>query len=277
MNTKNLLVLVSGGRSSGFMARHIQTSDNYKSFNKVYCFCNTGQERQETIDFLQNMAHYWKLPLVCIEGKYSSKKGVGVKHRIVDFNTLDMDNNVFRGAIMQLNKHKWTGVPNQAVPYCSDYLKSRVAHSFSKEVFGTTSYIKALGYRKEDMPKRITYKELEHYKDTKIAPLLTDFKLPIGNIELNTWWSKQPFKLELHSKLGNCELCWKKSKKNLIEAIQFGVRSIPFYREMEKKYGNRFFREHQSIDDLVKLAEASVQLNIFDTNNTIEDKCVCNF
>lgn len=50
---KNLLINVSGGRSSAMMARHIQTSEKYKDYQKLYVFCNTGLERPETIQLLK--------------------------------------------------------------------------------------------------------------------------------------------------------------------------------------------------------------------------------
>lgn len=273
---KYLLVNVSGGRSSARMARHIQTSKKYAGYEKLYAFCNTGQEREETIEFLRAMVYYWKLPLVLLEGVYSDIDGVGVKHKIVDFDNLSMNSEPFTGAIMQLNKNKWTGVPNQATPYCSDYLKTRVSHSFAREIFGTTKYIKAIGYRVEDMPKRITLAELKEDKK-RIAPLLTDFKKPLGQIELNNWFNKQPFKLQLHGKYGNCKLCWKKSDLNLIESLQFGVdeNTINWYRHNEQEYGDMFFRNNLSIEDLIKIAESGTQLSLLDDTNG--DKCVCNF
>lgn len=275
---KNLLILVSGGRSSAMMARHIQISEKYKDFEKLYVFCNTGQERPETIDFLKNIMKYWDIPLNIIEGVYSDEKGVGVKSRLVNFDNMDMKGEVYSNAIKHLNKNKWTGVPNSATPYCSGYLKSRVSHHFTKNVFGT-KYIKALGYRKEDMPKRITLFELKEDK-SRIAPLLTDFEKPISQIELNTFFAKEPFKLKIHSKFGNCELCWKKSDKNLIEAIQFGTRFIDWHIKEEKKYGNMFFRNNLSITDLVKIASSGTQTKLFefdDFENEIDDGCVCNF
>ena len=72
---KNLTVLVSGGRSSAMMARHIQTSEKYAEYNKVYCFCNTGQERPETIKFLQEIVKHWGIKLWLLEGVYSKKNG----------------------------------------------------------------------------------------------------------------------------------------------------------------------------------------------------------
>jgi len=256
---ENLLITVSGGRSSARMARHIQTSPKYKDYNKLYVFCNTGHERPETIDFLKNIVNVWGIPLNIIEGVYSNEKGVGVRHRIVDFDTLDMEGRVFSECIDELQKIKWTGVPNMAVPYCSDRLKVRPAHHFAKTIFETTKYIKAVGYRKEDLYTRTSLTEIKAKKNI-IAPLVFDFHPQIGNIELNEFYDAQPFKLEIHNKLGNCELCWKKSDQNLIEIIQHGTRFVDWHINEENKHGNTFFRGDRSIKELVKLAESGEQL-----------------
>ncbi|BFM41674.1 hypothetical protein CFS9_03150 [Flavobacterium sp. CFS9] len=271
---KYLAVLVSGGRSSARMARHIQTDPKYEEYEKLYVFCNTGQERPETIQFLKDMVYHWNIPLNIIEGVYSLEKGCGVKSKLVDFDTMDMKGRVFSEMIAHVNKNKWVGVPNQAVPYCSDYLKTRVSHHFSKLIFGTTKYVKALGYRKEDMPKRITFAELKEDK-TRIAPNLTDFETPIGNLELNVFFDNEPFKLGIHSKLGNCELCNKKSDLNLIESIKYGTRFIDWHVNEEEIYGNMFFRGNLSIMDLVNMANSGTQLKMFSSSGG--DGCVCNF
>ena len=274
MEIKKLLVTVSGGRSSAMMARHIQTSEKYSNYDKIYVFCNTGQERTETIDFLKNIVKYWGIDLKIIEGVYSNTIGIGVKSKEVTFKTMDMSGRVFSEAIKHLNKNQWVGVPNINVPYCSEYLKTRVAHDYAKKYFETTKYIKALGFRAEDMPKRITLYELAEDKK-RIAPLLTDFKQPINQLDLNVFFDKQPFKLLLHSSLGNCELCWKKSDANLIQAIQYGTRFIDWHKEHEEKYNNMFFRGNKSITELVKMAESGTQLSMFDDTNG--DGCVCSF
>lgn len=274
MESNKLIILVSGGRSSAMMARHIQTSIKYNKYEKLYVFCNTGMERPQTIQFLKDMVTYWQLPLNLIEGVYSNKAGIGVKHKVVDFDTLDMDGKVFSEAIEQMNKHKWTGVPNPATPYCSEYLKVRVSHSFCKDVFKTTKYIKAIGYRWEDVPKRITFAELALEPD-RIAPLLTDFEKPVNKYDLTNYFLQQPFKLNLHSSLGNCELCWKKSEKGLIQSIRYGTRFIDWHINEENKYNNKFFRNDLSITDFVKMAENDQQLSLFDDN--VKDGCVCNF
>ncbi len=269
----NLMVTVSGGRSSAMMARHIQTSEKYKDFNKVYVFCNTGMEREETINFLKNIEKHWKIPLIKIEGVYSKNLGTGVSYKIVDWHELDMNAKTFSNANMHKSKGEFKGMPNSAAPYCSDMLKTQPAKKLCDKIFGVNNYVKAIGFRSEDMPKRITFAEIKEDKK-RIFPLLTDFELPISQLDLNKYWNKQPFKLELHGKFGNCELCWKKSDNNLIDNIIYGTRFIEWYQKEEKKYNNTSFRNHKSIDDFVKLAQLPRTPEI---DFGEDDKCVCNF
>lgn len=270
---KNLMVTVSGGRSSAMMARHIQTSEKYKDFEKIYVFANTGQERIETIDFLKNIVKYWKIDLHIVEAVGCSEMGVGINYKLVDFDTLSMNSEPFEEVIMHKNKGIFEGLPNQESPYCSENLKTIPCKKFCDEIFGVNNYVKAIGYRKEDMPRRITFAEAKEDK-TRIFPLLTDFETPIGNMGLNRWWDKQPFKLGIHGKYGNCELCWKKSKNTLIDNIRYGTRTIEWWQKMEDKYGNTSFRERLSIDDLVRMSRLPFTPEI---NFDKEDSCVCSF
>lgn len=250
---KNLMVTVSGGRSSALMARHIQTSELYADYEKVYVFANTGMERPETIDFLKKIESVWGIDLVKIEGVFSPVMNVGVRHRVVDWDGLDMEAKVFEGCVMHLNKGDFSGLPFSGAPYCSPYMKTMPCESFANEVFGKGNYKKAIGYRAEDMPKRITWADVKH-DDFRIFPLLTDFEYPVDQRFLSEWWACQEFRLGISGRYGNCELCWKKSNNNLAEVIQRGTRFVDWYRRMEREYGNTSFRGGMSIDDLVKMA-----------------------
>lgn len=273
-SASNLMVTVSGGRSSVMMARHIQTSKKYRDFEKIFVFANTGQERIETIDFLKNIVKHWKIDLNIVEAIGSDIMGVGINYKLVDFDTLSMNSEPFEAVIRHKNKGIFDGLPNSESPYCSENMKTIPCKKFCDEIFGVNNYQKAIGYRKEDMPRRITFAEAKIDK-TRIFPLLTDFYVPIDNLELNRWWNKQPFKLGIHGKLGNCELCWKKSKNTLIDNIRYGTRTIEWWQNMENQYNNTAYRGRLSINDLVKLAEQpftpEIQFPIED------DSCVCSF
>lgn len=278
---ENLVINVSGGRSSAMMAYHIHTSDRYKNYNKLYLFCNTGQERNETFNFLFNIVDVWGIDIHFIEGVYSNEKGIGVKARKVDRKNLDTNSEVFAECIKHLQKNKWTGVPNQATPYCSEYLKVRPAHYYAKNYFGSTRYVKAIGFRKEDMPKRISWAEIKA-DNTRIFPLLTDFEKPISQYDLNSFFENQPFKLEIHSNLGNCRYCWKKSNNLLINTIREDIsqnkfETIEWYRKQEKIHNDKFFRNMLSIDDLIKTASLPVTGSLDFKDDEFSMQCVCNF
>lgn len=271
----NLLVTVSGGRSSAMMARHIQTSEKYSEYNKIYVFANTGMERPETIDFLKNIEKYWGIDLVKVEGVFPLKLGEGVTHKIVDWDNLDMKALPFEQCVEKYNLGNFEGLPDITSPYCSGRLKTMPCDSIAKEIFGK-EFIKVVGFRKEDMPKRISWAEIREDK-RRIFPLLTDFGNAISQFDLNVWWEKQPFKLEIHGKYGNCDLCWKKSLPNLLDNIRKGSPHIEWWRKMEKKYGNTSFIKHLSIDDLVRMAQEPFthELNFDEEEGDIQ--CVCNF
>jgi hypothetical protein len=272
---KNLMVTVSGGRSSAMVARHVQTSEKYQEYNKLYVFANTGQERPETIDFLKNIVKHWGIELNIVEGVYSEIMGVGVSFKLVDFETMSMNSEPFTGAVMHYNKGEYDGLPFSKAPYCSRAMKTDPCKKFADSIFGVNNYVKSIGFRKEDMPKRITFAEAKEDQD-RIFPLLTDFDVVIGNIELNRWWNKQPFKLEIHGNLGNCELCWKKPNNVLLDNIRYGARTIDWWRKMEKKYRNTSFREGNSIDDLIKISKLPTTLKM-NFEEIQEDGCVCSF
>lgn len=268
------MVTVSGGRSSAMMARHIQTSEKYKDFDKVYIFANTGQERLETIYFLKNIVKHWGIDLKIVEAIGSDIMGVGINYKLVDFDSLSMDSEPFEAVVRHKNKGIFDGLPNQESPYCSEGLKTIPCKKLCDEIFGVNNYVKAIGYRLEDMPRRITFAEAKEDK-SRIFPLLTDFEAPVGNLELNRWWNKQPFKLSIHGKLGNCELCWKKSDKTLIDNIRYGSGSVEWWQKKEIEYGNTAFRGRKSINDLIKMSQQPFTPELaFDTEI---DGCVCNF
>lgn len=271
----NYLVLVSGGRSSAKVAYIMENSPVYKNKNKLYVFANTGMERPETIEFLKEIVKNWKIKLNIVQGVYSTELGTGVSYELVDFDTLDMNAVTFSKMIEHKTKGIYDDLPNISSPYCSDSLKTQPCKKFADKIFGVNNYIKVLGYRKEDMPKRITLHELKQDKN-RIAPLLTDFEYPLGISDLDRFWNEQNFKLKINTKLGNCELCWKKSDNVLIENIVYGTRFVDWMLNEEKKYNSTFLRGRRSIEELVKLSLLPQTGSLFPLEDGY-DSCICNF
>lgn len=275
---KNILVAVSGGRSSAFMAHHIHTNTKYADCKKLYAFANTGMEHPKTIEFLQNIEKHWCIDIVKVEGVYSDIMNIGVGYKIVDYDNLDMDSTPFSGAIMHMNKGEFSGLPHKDAPYCSDRLKTRPCEKLANDVFGVGNYVKAIGYRKEDMPRRITWPEIKA-DQKRIFPLFTDFEAPISLYDLDVFFRGQPFKLDIPKHLGNCVLCWKKSDDNLAKALadESGKKFIEWWANMEKTYGNVSFRNNRSIFDLVKMANLKNKQTSLDLFSNEDESCSCSF
>ena len=93
---KELLVCTfSGGRTSAFMSQYIVNSSKYDNYDKLFIFANTGKERQETLDFIDECDTQWNLNIIWLEAKIDETKGVGTSYNIVDYKTADRTGVVF--------------------------------------------------------------------------------------------------------------------------------------------------------------------------------------
>lgn len=269
---KNLLISLSGGRSSAFSAIYIQNNLAKLGFeNVVMVFCNTGQERIETFDFLKELNKYIDFPLFLLEANFDNPHRVG--YDVKNWGSCRMMSEPFQEAIDYVNRNGWIGVPNQNTPYCSGYLKTRPARAFAKDYFGTVMYTTMLGFRAEDIPLRVTLSALLDSKGKYYAPMIENFEVPVGLRELDAFWSNMPFRLKINSRRGNCKFCWKKSDLNLVETIQEGGvdYEVEFMLKNELAYKNNFLRSNKSVSTLVDRAVSS-SLKLFDDNG---EPCGC--
>lgn len=256
---KKLLVSFSGGETSAFMAqwlwRHKQ--DDYEM---IFVFANTGEENEQTYEFIEKCSAHFGFPVVWIESVTSAVRGVGQSFNIVDFATASRKGEPFEGVI---SKH---GIPNQNTPHCTRDLKEKPITKYAKSI-GWADHYTAIGIR---------YDEADRYnKNAKqqrlIYPLIS--MVPMTKQKINFWWSQQTFRLNLKGYEGNCKWCWKKSLQKLYQLAKDNPQTFDFPKEMENKYGAyvpearrkrmegrgvvpvipvRFFRGNRSVDDILE-------------------------
>ena len=240
----NLQVSFSGGRTSGYMAYMLKKYCS-NMFNLFFVFANTGQEREETLEFVDMCDKHFGLSVVWVEAVVDPEKGKGTRHRVVDFKTASRDGEPFEDVI------KKYGISNKSYPHCTRELKLAPMLSFSK-IFG--EYKTAIGIRADE------YRRVRN--DENIIYPLVDMWLT-DKAMVNDFWGEQPFDLKLRDYEGNCSWCWKKSNKKLFRLIDERPEIFDFPRRMEKLYqmagasGNKqvFFRKHLSTNDLFALRE----------------------
>lgn len=282
MKNKNLLVSFSGGRTSAFMAKWILESEKYKDYNKVFVFANTGKEREETLEFVNECDKRWGLNVVWIEAKAIHIKGVGITFKVVDFESASRNGEPFEDVI------KKTGFfPNQNAPFCSERMKTIPINKYMKTI--CKDYYSAIGIR-ADESQRVNWEKA--IKKKYIYPLITDFR--VNENYIRDFWGNQCFDLKLKDYEGNCDNCFKKSTRKLMTLALENPKSFDWWSEMETKYGDInkkmpdqvFYRNELSAADIVEMSKTikfnkakdkfevdSLQYNMFDLDE--EKACFC--
>ena len=103
----NLHIAFSGGRTSAYMTKILLERDSHKYNNVVTVFSNTGQENEETLEFVKNCDDKFGFNTVWVEAEVNPSKGKGTTHRIVNFDTASRDGRPFEDVIRKY------GIPNQ--------------------------------------------------------------------------------------------------------------------------------------------------------------------
>lgn len=262
---KNLLVSFSGGETSAFMAQWL--NNNYEKLgyeNIVFVFANTGQENEQTLEFIERCDKYFNLCVQWIEVDVNYKNKVGNSYYMTNYDNASRKGEPFEAII------KKYGIPNNVAPHCTRELKAYPIIKFAKQYFNNEPYDTAIGIRTDEIDRiNPNYKEKNF-----IYPLVTN--IPTTKNMINFYWKNQPFRLELKGYQGNCITCWKKSDKKLFQIAKENKEAFNFFSKMEEKYGSYipeskkkimleknkfipdkivFFRKNRSAQDILKESE----------------------
>lgn len=244
MKTLQNIVSLSGGETSMYMV----AKQTEKHPETICVFANTGQEMEETYEFIRDGTAAFDLTTVWLEAVVN-QRGISTSHRIVNFDTAHRGGDIFEAIISKY------GIPNQAYPHCTRELKNNPIRSYLKEKYGRDGYKIAIGIR-SDETKRFPSSEDNMYRT--YYPMLEEGE---DKEDVFTFFSDQPVKLKIPNYRGNCKTCYKKSNKKLSVIYFEDPESFDFNRSMESIHGlsgsNKdgskrvFFRGNQSTDELI--------------------------
>lgn len=253
---KRLFVSFSGGETSGYMAALLyMVLRNKQGWDEmVTVFANTGEENEETLEFVEQCDRRFGLNVVWVEavvhpGRQSSA------HRIVNISTASRKGEPYEAVIAKY------GIPNRDWPHCTRELKLRPMLSYLESIgWERGTYDTAIGIRADEARRRSSTAE----KNRIIYPLM-DMQ-PTTKRDVNKFWLSQPFRLYLTGYQGNCKWCWKKSDAKLMAIMDEAPEKFDFPERMERVYGTVgaeyrkdepaknerrvFFRLHRSTLDL---------------------------
>ena len=229
----NVLLSISGGRTSGFMLHEIlQTNPDYREKCKIV-FCNTGREMPETLDFVQDMSIHWGVEFVWLE--YNRRDGK-VTFDIVNHNTASRDGEPFEVLL------KFKGYnPNAVARFCTQELKVRTIKRYLLSI-GWEHWTSAIGIRADEGQRVKTKRTRERWKNW--YPLNS---AGVVKKDIMEFWNAQPFDLALYGRngvtpKGNCDGCFLKSEATLAMMWREHPDRMEWWSRMEDQAGGSFHK-----------------------------------
>lgn len=255
MNAK--LISFSGGRSSAMMTK-IMLDNGLIDDNTIIAFANTGKEREETLQFVQDCATHWNLEIVWVE--YIPEKPL---FKIVDFETAAREGEPFTFLIEKRGRY----LPNAIQRICTGDLKIKTLYRLMRSLGAKSGYIEYMGIR-ADEPMR--YHKI---KDRANMPL---YEMGITKRHVKEFWDKQPFDLNIPDGWGNCDLCFQKGRSytgKLVKLIREEPSRADWWINQGENTGAQFIKDI-SYKTLKHIALNQTTLN-FDLLEEVEDTVDC--
>lgn len=253
MEPRRLIISFSGGETSARMTKliHERWGNQYDAILTI--FANTSQENEQTLEFIKRCDDAWGWNVIWIEAVTDPQHGKGVTARVVNFDTACRDGSVFEAMIAKL------GIPGPGFIHCTRELKERAITAYARSIgWEAGSYDTAIGIR-SDEGDRMNPKAREK---RLIYPMIAPW--PHRKADVNAFWDRQLFRLELKGYQGNCKWCWKKSLRKHLTIMAETPEAFDFPERMEALYPmtganprnevKRFFRQRLTVADIRRLA-----------------------
>jgi len=222
--------------------------DRYDEINVT--FANTGQEREETLEFVDQCDKHFGFGVVWLEGVVHHGERKGSTHKVVDYATASRDGKPFEEYI------KKYGIPNRAFPQCTRELKTNPMKSYRDSIGWTAgTFHTAIGIRADEIDRM----NENAGKLGIVYPLVS--WCPMTKPDINAFWAKQPFRLKLKGYEGNCAWCWKKTLRKHLTLMAERPQTYDFPERMEQyshvgpqECERVFFLGNRRVADIKKLA-----------------------
>jgi len=258
---KTIVVAFSGGESSAKALEIVLTK--FRLTHKIIvCFCNTGEEDEETLIFSKKIAEYFKIEVVWLEFDFKEplydvygSEIIRNHFKVVDFETAYRIN-----AFEEENEypnhpfHKYIkkyGLPQYPNRTCTREMKERTISRYLSSIgVMPRMCVRVVGIRFDEIATR-TPNPKQYY------PLILK---GVTKPSLNRYFQfEMPFRLNLPSYQGNCRVCISKGLRNLCTIARERPNSFNFFDFLSKKYGNGnhpFYMKYNTIESIITMAKS---------------------
>lgn len=270
------LLNVSGGRTSGLMLRrYLDANGGALPPDTHAVFCNTGVERRETLDFIDEIARRWDVSIRWLER--DGRAPAGRRFREVTYETAARNGEPFEELITERSF-----LPNAVMRFCTSELKVNVARDFMRSQ-GHTHWTSALGLR-ADESRRVSNVRAKAGDEWDVSCPLHDAH--ITNTGVLAFWGAQSFDLKLKSYEGNCTLCFQKGRTKRERIMREREDLAEWWIRQEQRIGGRFCAHEPTyaatLDRVRRLPLLPMDLDAdgcmggYCTDRRAPRRCVCN-
>jgi 3'-phosphoadenosine 5'-phosphosulfate sulfotransferase (PAPS reductase)/FAD synthetase len=271
--TEPTCISFSGGRTSAYMLwRVLQSNGGKLPEEAVVCFANTGKEDEATLQFVNDCATNWNVPIVWLE--YQDAEETKDRWKEVTFETASRNGEPFEAVIRKKNY-----LPNPVTRFCTIEMKIRpiANYLFSKGMCENRSqgeHMSWVGIR-ADEPRRAAKIQRDR------TPLVS---AGVSKEMVGEFWRNQSFDLGLPNfngvtYHGNCDLCFLKGTSQTMSLIQEKPERAIWWANIEQEAktfcenpSGQVFRQDRA--DYAKMMEfAKDQTDFFGHDETIP--CFC--
>lgn len=233
------LVSFSGGRTSGYMLWHILEAHNGNLPDDVHVvFANTGKEREETLRFVYECSHYWKVHIHWLE--WTSRKGpIEQQFQEVGYNSADRHGEPFRKMVFD-RKH----LPQSAFRFCTQTLKLDVLRNFMLSR-GYDFWLNVVGLRADEKTRVDRGKKRNQDGGEPFRSVYPMFDAGVSNTDVREFWRQQPFDLNLLPFEGNCDGCFLKNRGKLMEIERTNKGALDWWDRLERDLSDFLDKDHQ--------------------------------
>ena len=265
------VISFSGGRTSGYMLRHIVNAFGGRLPDDIaVVFANTGMERVETLEFVDICARAWEVSIVWVQYDWDAPH----RTRIVDYDSASRGGEPYAALIERKGF-----LPNVGLRYCTGFLKRDRIESFARYWLGLKRWHSVIGLR-ADEPRRVQrMRAMDCGSRTGGHAALPLADARVSERDVLAWWKRQPFDLGIPGYAGNCTACFLKGRGKLLHLIREDPSIADWWIERERSVAHRVgpdgraceslkrFRPGETYEELKAAALAQDDLFLTDATN----------
>jgi len=248
------LISFSGGRTSGYMLKHIIDAHGGTLPDDVFVtFANTGKEREETLRFVHECGQRWGVHIWWLEQPDRKAKDYAERFDVVGYNSASRNGEPFRALI-----ERKSYLPNSVMRFCTTELKIEPM-KFFMQARGYKNWTNVVGMRADEqhrVKRGIAANEKTAW--TSVFPL---HEAGVTQRDVMAWWSEQDFDLGLLPFEGNCDGCFLKARPKLIETERTSPGTLQWWADIEalateitRKPSGARFRPEYTYAELIRAA-----------------------